>query len=294
MDRTLRDKKAIIIFILPALIIFSFVVVTSIVMSGYYSTLDWDGIGKQTFIGLDNYKMLFVNNTDGFIRATGNSLILAVCSIIGQLIPAMILALFITSGIKLEGFFRNVFFIPVVLSSVAIGQLWIMIYNPTYGLLNKVLEMIGLKSWTHSWIGDEKTALAAVFMVIIWQYIGYHMMLIYSGIKRISADIYEAAKIDGAGELQTALKITIPLVLPTVKTCIILAVIGSLKMFDLIYVITNGGPLGSTEVPSTMMFKSIFYSNMYGYGSSIAIFIVLECLVLTGLINLFKPKQYTY
>lgn len=294
MDKMLRDKKAILLFMLPALLIYSFVAVLSILMSTYYSLFDWDGIGDKVFVGLKNYIDLFVGNHDGFTKAAQNSLLLAFFAILGQIIPGTILALILARGVKGEGFFRTVFFIPVVMSSVVIGQLWSMMYHPTYGMLNSVLKKIGLGSLAHPWLSDTKTALAAVFIVIIWQYIGYHMLLMYSGMKRIPEDIYEAAKIDGAGGLQTAWKITLPLVLPTLKTCMILAVIGSLKLFDLIYVITNGGPLNSTEVPSTLMYRTIFQKNLYGYGSSMAIFIVLECLLLTVVINFFKPKQYTY
>lgn len=294
MDRFLRNKKAITVFILPALVIFALVVILSIGTSFYYSLHDWDGITDKVFIGFKNYINLFVNNTDGFSKALGNSLILAVLSIVGELVPATFFAIVLARGCKWEGFFRTVFFIPVLLSSVVLGQLWSMIYNPSYGLLNSFLDKIGLGEVTRAWLGDEKTALLCVFVVVIWQYIGYHMLLIYSGVKRIPSDIYEAAEIDGASRIQTSFRITIPLVLPTIKTSMILAVIGSLKMFDIIYVLTNGGPNHATEVASTLMYTSIFKKNLYGYGSSMAIFIIVECLVFTALINLWKPKQYTY
>lgn len=294
MNKLLRDKKAILLFIAPTLMIFTLVVITSIFMSGYYSLFDWDGIGEKIFIGFGNYKRLFVDNNDGFLKAAGNSLLLAVCSVFGQLIPAVFFALVLARGARGEGFFRTVFFIPVVLSSVVLGQLWSMIYHPSYGLLNTLLKTMGLESLTRQWLGETETALAAVFVVIIWQYIGYHMLLIYAGIKRIPMDIYEAAEIDGANPFQTAAKITIPLVMPTIKTSMVLAVIGSLKLFDLVYVLTNGGPMHATEVPSTLMYRTIFQKNLYGYGSSMAIFIIVECLLFTLLINLYKPKQYTY
>lgn len=294
MNRFLGNKKAIAIFIFPALCIFVFIVILSIGTSFYYSLHDWDGITEKTFIGLGNYVKLFVGNTDGFSKALGNSLILAALSIVGELIPATFFAIVLARGVRGEGFFRTVFFIPVLLSSVVLGQLWSMIYNPNYGLLNSVFRQLGLDSFVKVWLGDEKTALLCVFAVVIWQYIGYHMLLLYSGVKRIPADIFEAAEIDGASRLQTAFRIIVPLILPTIKTSMILAVIGSLKMFDIIYVLTNGGPNHATEVASTLMYTSIFKKNLYGYGSAMAIFIIVECLVFTALINLWKPKQYTY
>ncbi|MEY8356926.1 sugar ABC transporter permease [Lachnospiraceae bacterium 54-53] len=294
MEKTLSNRKAIFIFTFPALLIFLFIVISSIVMSFYYSMTEWDGISGKVFVGLDNYKSLFFHNTDGFLKALGNSLILAGLSIVGELVPATALAIILARGVKWEGFFRTVFFIPVLLSSVVLGQLWGMIYNPTYGLLNSVLLKAGLIKSPAAWLGSPKTALACTFAVVIWQYIGYHMLLIYSGVKRIPQDIFEAAEIDGATRLQTAFRIIIPLALPTIKTSMVLAVIGSLKMFDLVYVLTGGGPNHATEVASTLMYTSIFKKNLYGYGSSMAIFIVLECLIFTILLNLWKPKQYTY
>lgn len=290
----MSNKKAILIFILPALILFTFIVVVSIVTSFYYSLNSWDGISQKVFIGFENYKKLFIHNTDGFLKALGNSLILAVLSIVLELVPATFLAIVLARGIKGEGFFRTVFFIPVLLSSVVLGQLWTMIYNPTYGLLNSICMKLGFIDAPKAWLGDPKIALLCAFIVVIWQYIGYHMLLIYSGIKRIPQEIFEASEIDGANGLQNAFHIIIPLALPTIKTSMILAVIGSLKMFDLIYVLTGGGPNHATEVASTLMYTSIFKKNLYGYGSAMAMFIVVECLVFTILINLWKPKQYTY
>ena len=294
MNRFLANKKAILIFTLPAALVFTMIVIVSIGTSFYYSLHDWDGITAKVFVGFSNYTRLFIGNKDGFAKALGNSLILAGLSIVGELIPATFFAIVLARGVKGEGFFRTVYFIPVLLSSVVLGQLWSMIYNPSYGLLNTVLEAIGLDALARAWLGEQSTALISVFVVVIWQYIGYHMLLIYSGVKRIPADIFEAAEIDGANKIQTAFRIIIPLILPTIKTSMVLAVIGSLKMFDIIYVLTNGGPNHATEVASTLMYTTIFKKNLYGYGSAMAVFIIIECLVFTVLLNLWKPKQYTY
>lgn len=294
MNRFLSNKKAIAVFILPAAVIFTLIVIVSIGTSVYYSLHDWDGITQKVFVGFSNYGKLFIGNKDGFVKALGNSLILAALSIVGELIPATFFAIVLARGVKGEGFFRTVFFIPVLLSSVVLGQLWSMIYNPTYGLLNTLLDTLGLSSLTRAWLGEQSTALISVFVVVIWQYIGYHMLLIYSGIKRIPADIFEAAEIDGAGKIQTAFRVILPLILPTIKTSMVLAVIGSLKMFDIIYVLTGGGPNHATEVASTLMYTAIFKKNQYGYGSAMAVFIIVECLFFTMVLNLWKPKQYTY
>lgn len=294
MEKLLRDKKAIFLFVFPAFLIFAVIVLLPIFFSLYYSLQNWNGISKGIFIGFDNYKSLFVNNADGFFKSVANAGILAVLSVFIQLPISLLLALVLARGIKGEKPFRTVFFIPVVLSTVVIGQLWMKIYNPSYGLLNIILGKVGLKSLQQAWLGDPRFALGAVFAPILWQYIGYHMLLMYASAKSISTDIYEAAKIDGAGEVRTAFSITIPLMKPILKVCVIFAVIGSFKSFDLIYVLTNGGPLHASEVPTTLMYTTIFAKYQYGYGSAMAIFIIAECLVCTVLIQKLFGKDVEY
>ena len=247
-----------------------------------------------TFVGMENFYNLFFGIGSKFPKSVVNSLLYAAVSIFIQLPISLLLALVISSGVKFENFYRCVYFIPVIISTVVIGQLWMKIYHPDYGLLNMALRGLGLDSWTRSWLGDKSTALIACFVPILWQYIGYHMLLYYGAIKSISTDIYEAARIDGASGVRTAFSITIPLIKPMIKTSATFSLIGSLKVFDLIFVLTNGGPAGATEVPSTLMYKTIFKSLHYGEGSAMAIFIILECVVMSLLLQkLFKTEQYT-
>lgn len=285
MEKLLRDKKAIFLFTFPTFLLFTVIVVLPIFFSVYYSTLNWDGFSKGIFVGFENYKNLFVDNTDGFLQAVVNSLILALISVGIQLPISLLLALILSRGIRGERFFRTVYFIPVIISTVVIGQLWMKIYNSDYGMLNTVLRAFGLDSAADAWLADPKTALACVFAAMLWQYVGYHMLLMYASAKSISPDIYEAARIDGATEMKMAFHITIPLMKPILCVCIIFAVTGSFKAFDLIYVMTGGGPLHATEVPTTLMYTTIFSRYQYGYGSAMAIFIIVECLVFTVVIN---------
>ena len=283
MNSILSNKKAIAIFVVPTLLIYLGIIFIPIIMSVGYSTLDWDGIGKGTFIGVQNYVRMF---SDGrFLHSIINSLLFAFVSIGIQLPISLLLALILAGGVKFEKFYRTVYFIPVIISTVVIGQLWIKIYNADYGLLNTFLKSMGLESLMNDWLGQEKTALVCAFVPILWQYVGYHMLIMYAGAKSISADVYEAAKIDGATSIKTAFYITIPLLKPILKVCITFSIIGALKVFDLIYVLTNGGPFFSTEVPSILMYTTIFDNFQYGYGSAMSVFIILECLVLTVLID---------
>ena len=293
MRKLLSDKKAIFVFIFPTFLLFTVIVILPIFMSTYYSMLKWDGISKGIFIGFDNFKRLFLNNNDGFSKAVINSLILALLSVSIQLPVSLVLALVLAREVKGEKVFRTAFFVPVIISTVVIGQLWLKIYNPSYGLLNTLLRNIGLGAFEGKWIASTEQALGCVFVAILWQYIGYHMLIMYASAKSISPEIYESALIDGANEPTIALRISIPLMKPIIRVCVMFAVIGSFKSFDLIYVITGGGPLHSSEVPTTLMYTAIFSKYQYGYGSAMAIFIIAECLVFTLIIGKLFRKDAT-
>lgn len=283
MEKALRNKKAIAFFVLPGLIWFLLIAIVPIFQSFSYSLLKWDGISKPVFVGVKNYIGIF---SDGlFWRAVWNSLLLAAASVFVQLPISMALALILAKGVKGENGYRTIFFIPVIISSTIIAQMWMKVYHPDYGLLNTFLRSAGLEEWQRQWLADGKWALIAVFIPMIWQYIGYHMLLFYSAAKGISQDIKEAAKVDGANEFQIAVRIIIPMIVPMMKASVIFAIIGSLKSFDLIYILTKGGPLHSTEVPTMLMYTEIFTSNRYGYASAMALLIILECLVFTVLVQ---------
>jgi len=285
MDKTMKNKTAILLFLLPACILFIGIIIVPILMSGYYSLLDWDGITASKFVGFDNYIQIFTKKSIAFPDSAKNAFILAGLSVFIQLPISLGLALVLAKGIKGEKLFTAVFFIPVIISTTVIGQLWLKIYNPNYGIVNMALKAVGLESLSHTWLGDEKTALFAVFIPILWQYVGYHMLLMYTGIKSQPTDLREAAMIDGANEWQIARYITIPLLKPVLQVCAIFAVTGSLKAFDLIYILTNGGPAHASEVPATIMIKQLFLRNNYGVGSAIAVFIVFICFFFAILIK---------
>jgi raffinose/stachyose/melibiose transport system permease protein len=288
MGNIFSNKRAICVFVLPTVALFTIVVMLPIVMSGYYSLLKWDGIGRSSFIGLANYVEMF--RDPRVLNSIKNSLLFAAASVLIQLPISLLFSLILASGVKAEKFYRTAYFIPVVISTTVIGQLWVKIYNADYGLLNALLHALGAEG--QDWLGQRSTALVCAFIPILWQYVGYHLLILYAGAKSISPEIYEAAVIDGCGPVRTAFRITIPLMAPVLKVSLTLSVIGALKVFDLIYVLTGGGPFFSTEVPSTFMYTSIFDSFKYGYGSAIAMFIIVECLVLSVVVDkVFKVNS---
>lgn len=292
MNKMLSNKLNIVIFLLPALILFVGILIAPIVLSGAYSLYDWNGIGEKTFIGLANYKELFTSHSISFWRALGNSMLLALISVCLQLPLALWLALKLGRGIKGERGFLSIYFMPVLISTVVIGQLWLKIYNPSYGILNVLLKNVGLESWTRTWLGDKNTALLACFIPTLWQYVGYHLLLMYAGVKTVPPELREAAMLDGATERQVNWHIVIPYIKPILKISVIFSVTGSLKSFDLIYVLTNGGPMHATEVPSTLMISMLFLRNRYGMGSTIAVLLIFLCFFFALLIGfIFKGEN---
>ena len=275
--------------------LYTILMVLPIFGSGYMSLLDWNGIGKAVMTGFSNYSHVFIQNYGDFWRTAINSFLFAIMCICIQLPLALILSLVISSGIKGEGFFRTTFFIPVVISGVAIGALFLKFYNYDFGLLNTILDRLGLGSWKKVWLGDDRTALLCAFLPLIWQYIGYHMLLMYSAIKQVPAEVIESAKIDGASRFQTSIRIIIPLIVPMLEVCVIFAILGSLKILDMIYVLTtNGMPDGITRVPSGYMILHMFQNQQVGIGSTAAMFIVAECFIFTLLIRkVFHKLDYT-
>ena len=292
MKKLYSNKFHILIFLLPALILFCGVLIAPIGASAYFSLFDWKGIGPKTFIGLANYKELFTSNSIGFMKALRNSLLLAALSVGLQLPLALALALALGKKIKGERAFLSVYFMPVLISTVVIGQLWLKIYNPDYGILNVFLRAIGLERWAKIWLGTKETALGAVFVPTLWQYVGYHMLLLYAGVKSVPPELREAAMLDGASDGQVNRYIVLPYIKPIIRISVIFAVTGSLKSFDLIYVLTNGGPMHATEVPSTLMISMLFLRNRYGMGSTIAVLLIFLCFGFALLINvMFKESE---
>ncbi len=285
MKKLYSNKWQILIFLLPALILFCGVLIAPIGASAYYSFFDWNGFGEKLWVGFSNYKELFTSDEISFLKALCNSLLLAALSVFLQLPLALALALTLGKKIRGERAFLSVYFMPVLISTVVIGQLWLKIYNPSYGILNVFLRSVGLDSWAKTWLGTKETALGAVFVPTLWQYVGYHMLLLYAGVKSVPPELREAAMLDGASDGQVNRYIVLPYIKPIIRISVIFAVTGSLKSFDLIYVLTNGGPLHATEVPSTLMINMLFLRNRYGMGSTIAVLLIVLCFGFALLIN---------
>jgi raffinose/stachyose/melibiose transport system permease protein len=281
MNKVMSNKLAITLYIAPALFLIVALIYVPIVQTGYYGLMKWNGIGEMEFIGLKNYTKLLHDSM--FWRSAYHSFLLALFSTI-SLIGYLAISVILAGKIKGANLLRKIYLIPMLLASVAIAQLWLKIYHPTSGILNSVLVSFGVKN-PPAWLADSKLALMAIFIPIIWQYAGFYILIYYAALKNIPESLVEAAKIDGATAWQIAFKIKLPLIMNVIKVTIVLAVVGSLKYFDLIYVMTGGGPNGASEVMASYMYQKAFKGFDFGYASAIGFFLLVICLVITFIIR---------
>ncbi len=281
MDKVMSNKLVIALYVLPALLLIMVLIYIPIILTGYYGLMKWDGIGEMTFIGLENYLSLLTDKE--FWGSAYHSFLLAIFSTF-SLVGYLIISLILAGKIKGANFLRKIYLIPMLLSSVAIAQLWLKIYHPSNGLVNSLLMSIGVEN-PPAWLAEPKLVLSAIFVPIIWQYAGFYILIYYAALKNIPESLIEAARIDGANAFQIAYKIKVPLIAGVIKVTIVLAIVGSLKYFDLIYVMTGGGPNGSSEVMASYMYQKAFGTYDFGYGSAVGFFLLLICLVVTWIIR---------
>lgn len=292
MDKLLRDKKAIAIFLMPALLLFVVVLFVPICQSVYYSFCEYKGLTAPKFIGLTNYRNMLKDKNVMF--ALKNSLFFLVFSCITQLILGLFFAALLTNIEKGRNIFKNIIYLPCVLSSTALGLLWMFIFSPQLGV-NQILEKFGMEGplWLMDTSGVIILPMWIIAFVALWQYVGQSMMLYMAQISGISKSLYEASYIDGCSKAKSFIHITLPLIRPMVATAMSLNAIGSLKFFDLIFNMTEGGPNHRTEVLATYLYLQGFKFNKYGYASAIGVVLIALCLLVTGFVNkVIKTENY--
>ena len=286
--KILRDKKAIAVFLLPAFIVYSVIVMVPILVSIYYSCLDWNGIGKKSFVGFNNYIKLFGDSV--FRQAFGNNIIYIVIVMVLQLGFGFSIAVLLTYLKKGRGFIQTVYYIPSVITVIAISQLFTGFYSyEPLGLFNIFRKMLGMEPV--AFLSESKTVLWAVASVEGWQYIGIYMIIFYSALVSVSPDILEAARIDGATELQILVKIRIPAIANVIMLSCILSLVGALRGFAAPMNMTKGGPNHRSEILATYMYKKAFTSRDYGYGSAIAVIIVILSIIGVLLISKYMDGE---
>lgn len=293
MNKVLGNKKSIAVFVLPAFCMYAVFVLVPIIYNVYMSFLQTDLMSPGEFVGFKNYENLFYDRT--FREALGNNIVLVVGSLIANLPIALLLGNILFQKIKGSHFFQTVFFLPSVICGVAVGLAWTFIFNSEFGIINKFLEIIGLENLQHVWLGDKKVAMICIVIVVMWQFIGYHMIIQIAAMKNIPESYYEAAKIDGAGEWQQFRRITFPLIKPILKVDAVLIITAALKYYDLVAVMTKGGPDHATELLSTYMYFQGFRTLKYGYSSAIGVVLLFLCICSVLLSNfVFRSEPIEY
>ncbi len=293
-SRRVQDYVTIALFLAPAFILFLVFMVYPIFRSIYYSTFDWNGLGPAVnFVGLGNFKQIL--NDKIFMKAVGDCFLIVVLSLLTQLPLALALAIMVGRDLPGRAFFRAIFFMPYVISEVITAIIWVGLFSadPSRGLINALLILIpGVQP--QGFLSDIHQVLMCVFVVLTWKYFGLHMLLYMAGLQNIPKDIEEAALIDGANRWQLIRDITVPLLGGTIRTTVYLSVLGSLTQFNLVWIMTNGGgPVNASEFMATYMYRFGFVRFMLGYGSAVALVMLLICLAFSvAYLRLARQPDY--
>lgn len=265
-------------FLLPNILGFALFILFPVIASFFMSFTEWNGFGDIKFIGFDNFIRLWSDDT--FLISFLNSLIMTFVSVPLTLMLAILVAVALNKGIKGLKVFRTAIFLPHITATIAVAVIWQLLFNPSMGPINGFLRGIGIDQ-PPGWLASAEWALVSVIIVQIWHSIGYYMVLYLAGLQGIPNDLYEAAEIDGAGKVSQFWKITVPMLSPVIFFTAIIGIINSFKVFDLVFVLTQGGPGRSTHVLVYDIYNTAFQRYEYGYASAMAYILFLVILIIT-------------
>ncbi len=277
-----------VVFLAPPLAVFSVLVLWPLVDSFRYSVTDWNGFSPDAaFVGLDNFRRIFVD--DLFTNAIVNSAIWIVAALVLPVGAGLGLALLLDTGLRGANVFKSIFYLPICLSAVVVGQIWIWIYQPDWGLLNTAIEAVSGQRFTYAWLARPDSALFAVIVAWSWQQTGLAMVIFLAGLTAIPRDLLEAAAVDGVPWRKQVQHVVLPLLRPATVVVIALSVINSLKGFDILYIMTAGGPFNSSDTLAMFMYNESFKKYRMGYGSAISV--VLFLITLTVIFIYFRQLK---
>lgn len=270
-------------FVVPALLLFAFVVLVPSARGVYYAFTDWDGLSPDfAWVGVGNFVEM-VNDPDA-MQALWHTLVIAVAITVIQNGIGLLLALGVNSAIRSRNVLRVLLFAPAVITPIVTAYLWRNLLGPD-GAVNSLLGAVGLDSWRQNWLGDPDLALWSVVAVIVWQFAGYSMVIFLAGLQSVPREIYEAAAIDGAGAVRRFWSVIRPLLAPAFTVNLMLSIIGGIKLFDQVFALTGGGPGHATDTLSTLIYKDAFTLGEFGYSIALAV-------VLTIVVALASTGQY--
>lgn len=290
MQKTYGQKMVILMFLLPAFIVYTLFVVVSVVWAGYYSLFDWSGVGEMVFMGLDNYKQLFTQDTTFWTTVLHTFIYTVICVVI-QVFGGLLFAVFLSRITKFRAGLQTLYYVPVVISSVAICQIFTKLFSVTpTGVINAVLSVFNPNLMYMEWISNDSLSLVIASFVEGYKYLGLYMVIFYAALIGVPDELGEAALIDGAAVWQEYLYVKIPYIKPVIIANCLLVLNGSLRSFEFSYLLTHGGPGNASELMTTYMYKQAFSSMKYGYGSAVAIMIVIICMVVGLLFRKFSGE----
>ncbi len=279
----MKISKTIYLFFLPGLFLYSIFFLYPTASALFYSFTDWDGLSDAyQFVGLGNYERALTGDTI-FRKTVGNNLKFMLMVVIFQTLTALAFAMIVLKNTKANVFLRALYFFPTILSSVSVAFIWSFIYDPSLGILNQILELLGLDFLQQNWLGNSDIAIYSLAITQIWFHAGQMLIIFVAGLQAIPEDLYEVAKIEGAGKWQTFRSVTWPLLAPSATIVIAYTTIQSFKAFDLVFAMTGGGPNNSTEIIATYIFDVAFRSYNFGYASSISVLFMIIIAIITFL-----------
>lgn len=281
-NRKIRIRLQWFMFIAPALIFYLIFFIAPSSSTIYYSLTDWDGVTSH-FVGLSNFKEMLGDRM--ILTSFGNTAMYAICITVIQNVLGLVLGIFMVKKLIGIKYLRTMFFMPYIFSALLIGFVWGFILEPNIGILNNLLEALGLGILKSNWLGDPAFGRWMIIFITIWQCVGYSMVIYIAGLQSIPEDLYESAEIDGAGAFTKFRHITFPLIAPSLTINIMLSLIGCLKLFDQIYALTNGGPGYATNSVATMIYTLGFGSgSRWGYGTAMSLSLFLVIFVITAIV----------
>jgi multiple sugar transport system permease protein/raffinose/stachyose/melibiose transport system permease protein len=267
-----------IVLLAPALLVFAVFVVWPLFDSFRYSVTNWNGFDPDyDFVGLDNFARIF--RDPEFLNAIVNTAIWIVAALVVPVVLGLALALLLNTGLRSANIFKSIFYLPICLAAVIVGQIWIWIYQPDWGLLNTAIEAAtGMRRFNFAWLAEPSTALGSVIVAWSWQQTGLAMVIFLAGLTSIPRDLLEAAEIDGVNRWKQTLHIVLPMLRPATVVVVALSVINALKGFDILYIMTGGGPFRSSNTLAFFMYEESFKKYRMGYGSAISVVLFLVTL----------------
>lgn len=284
-----RRNLAPYLWVLPALLIYFIFKLLPMIAGVYLALIQWDGIEPAKFVGLQNFQRML--DDDIITLALMNNVKYAVGTVIGKTVLALFLALVLNQALRGRSFYRTALFMPVVMSFVVVGILWAWLYNGQFGLVNSLLHKLKLDFLILDWLGDPKVALWSLVIVDIWKWYGFHMVIFLAGLQTISQELYEAARIDGASRWQQFIRITLPLLQPVMLVNITLSLMGAFNVFDIPYVMTEGGPANSTMVMALHIYVRGFKFYKFGYSAAMSYVLLVLVTLMAAIQMRFMSRE---